>query len=131
MRRTISTPPSSSGRTTSLRAGRTQLPGAVPRRRARDDAQMRRALARGRHHRQRRRVVGQRDDERAGALEPGVLQDFGAAGVAVQHRHAELVQLVRPRRIGFDDEPRNPEPAERLGDVPSDAPAADDHDVIA
>ena len=91
MRRTISTPPSSSaGR--SPRAGRLQLPGAVPRGRTRDDAQMRRAFSHGRHHRQRRRIVGQRDDERARAIDPACWRISELLGVAVQHRHAELVE---------------------------------------
>jgi hypothetical protein len=40
------------------------------------------------------------------------------------------VQFVEPPRIGFDDEARNLQKAKRLGDVPADAPASDNDDVI-
>ena len=83
-----------------------------------------------RGHRERRRIVGQRDDQGAGARETRAIENFRAAGVAEQHRHTELVQSRQASRIGLDDEPRNLQASQRLGDVTAHAAAADDDDVL-
>ncbi len=108
----------------------TQPSRAVPRRGARNDVEIRRQEARGVHDGEGRRVVRQRDHERARLRERGVLENVGVAGFSVQHRDTELVKLVDSDRIGLNHDSGDLEARERLGDVPADPTASDDHDVI-
>ena len=75
-------------------------------------------------------VVRNRDDQRAGAFERGMAEDLGVRGVAIQHRDVELMQPFEEARVGFHDEPRDLRLPQHVGNVPSHAAAADDHDVI-
>ena len=63
--------------------------------------------------------------------EPCVVENRRVTRITVEHRHAEFAELLDPSRIGLDDEAGNLKPSQRLGNVPADAAAPDDHHVVA